>query len=1054
MSKRLKIVAGFLLLLIFSSTMITSATTAEDNLARTAHVGTTSVFSDQYEAKFAVDGVIPGEGSQGNDLGHAWCVRGETAQDTADFTLSWERPVEVSQVIYFGRTSWFLSECWKDWELYLDDQAEPVAAGTFAMKHGPQPVTFPKTTVRRIRLRFLNSYGGPNPGAAEIMVFAEPRTDAQIKKLLAQQGPDYEGQPAPEKLQNLLQKQLAAFPDDEKLKKATRQLADWRKNSRDHDYDDEDTYHAIKKSVFLHDVDQIVVIKRHEIEASHVYTYHYEGFRAGGGLYRVDVNNPDAEPVELVATPTGQILDLDVSHDGKTVLFSWRKAEAEPYHLWTIQVDGTGLTQLTDGPWHDYNACWLPDGDIAFLSSRSPQFAYCWHAPVGILFRMAPDGSRLVQLSANYLNDFTPSVLTDGRIIYTRWEYVDRPAIPIQSLWTIHPDGRNLQTYFGNRVLSPATFMEARQIPDTTKVVCTMTGHNGPTRGAIAVLDRNLGLNEQAAIENITPDVEVPRVDEGHGNFWTSKQYSTPYPLDQDRLLVSAQGPLLVRTFATDPKTGPECQAVVLPAPENGMQYLCAQPVRPRTVPPMLAGPDADSTQPATIFLKDVYEGLGPDVERGEVAAIRIVREMQKTVRIDPEYRAFGFQFPVISCGATYAGKMFLGDIPVDDDGSAYFYVGSGMTRNAGNYGRWADNIQDKDRPALSPATGPIYFLALDHEGRAIQRMRSFTHLMPGEQQTCVGCHDNRRRSPGTIGHLGDAVTQQEPMTPKLPDWARPDADRAAFAPGFDYIRTIQPIWDRYCIECHNSQNTPNKVDLSGDYTEYFNVSYDVLASENQGPKGSPYVSWIPTYNGQEQNILNIEPKAWGSYQSRLAELVRNGHPDADGVKRFDMDDESLRKVYAWIDLNVPYYASSETAYPEALGSRRMYPQDLDTVLNDVGERRCAECHEKGNVERRNWVRRTQNQSLYPGEMDEGIVPRRTWTRITEPEKNPFLLAPLAKDAGGTGQCGQAVFADTNDPDYQAILQTFTPIRQTLATTPRLDMPNGTPAPDVCRITH
>ncbi len=56
-------------------------------------------------------------------------------------------------------------------------------------------------------------------------------------------------------------------------------------------------------------------------------------------------------------------------------------------------------------------------------------------------------------------------MLDDGRIIYTRWEYVDRPAIPIQSLWTINPDGTGLAGYFGNRVLSPGTFMEARHDP-------------------------------------------------------------------------------------------------------------------------------------------------------------------------------------------------------------------------------------------------------------------------------------------------------------------------------------------------------------------------------------------------------------------------------------------------------------------------------------------------------------------------------------------------------------------------------------------------------------
>lgn len=1025
---------------------------ANENLARNANVQASSEYSEQYLAKFAVDGVVPGEESR-EDLSRAWCVDGATAKDRAEFILSWDEPVTVSQILYFGRTSWFLNECWKDWEVYLDNQSEPVAQGEFEMRHGAQPITFPKTSVRKIRLRFLSSYGGLNPGAAEIMVFAEPQTKSQLDKYGYASGPIYESAPDPEKLKSLIEKQKLRHLEkqpffDELSHKATI----WNANSSNA----EEEFRQLVKDVLLHDVDQIVVIKRYEIEASHVYTYHYEGFRPGGGLYRFDLKNPDHEPVELVATPTGQILDLDLSYDGKTILFSWRKTESEPYHLWTIQVDGTGLKQLTDGPWHDYNPCWLPDGDIAFLSSRSPQFAYCWHAPVGILYRMGADGSRLAQLSENYLNDFTPSVLADGRIIYSRWEYVDRPAIPIQSLWTIHPDGKNLQVYFGNRVLSPGTFMEARQIPDTTKVVCTMTGHNGPTRGAIGVLDRSLGLNEQEAIENITPEVHVPKVNEGDGNFWSSKQYSNPYPLDQDRFLVSARGPLVVRTFATDPQLGPDCQTVVLPAPRGKLQYLCAQPVKPRTVPMKLAGPELDEMQPATIVLDNVYEGLEPDVQQGEVAAIRIVREMQKTVRIDPNFRAFGFQFPVISCGATYAGKMVLGDVPVNDDGSACFYVGAGTTRKATDYGDWAKNVSVNDRPVFTPTTGPIYFIALDHEGRAIQRMRSFTHLMPGEQQTCIGCHENRHHSPGTLRPMNHSV-KREPVTPKLPQWAnieQLDPERASYAPGFDYVRTIQPIWDRYCVDCHNAHEAPNRVDLSGDYTEYFNVSYDVLVSENQGTKGSPYVNWIPTYNGQEQNILNIAPKVWGSYQSRLAQLVREGHLDTQGNKRFEMDDESKRKIYAWIDLNVPYYASSETAYPELLGSRRMYPEKLDAVLLDVGARRCAECHENGNTTRRDWIHRTQNQTLYTGEMEPGIIPRRTWTRITEPAKNLFLLAPLAKEAGGTEQCGKVIFADKNDPDYQTILKTFTPIRQMLMEKPRIDMPGGKPAQDVCRITH
>ncbi|MDR0704422.1 MAG: hypothetical protein LBF88_05475 [Planctomycetaceae bacterium] len=1002
------LVSCFLLLGIGS---LFAENVAAENMAPAATVSASSEYNANYAAKFVADGVIPEQGSRSADLNHSWCVNNEIAKNYCELILQWTQPIDVAEIVYWGRTSFFVNECWKDYQVFLDNQTTPVAGGTFQMKHGAQQITIPKQKTQKIRLVFKNSYGGPNPGAAEIMVFSNPLTQKELRKL--------NGNSAPELLVDL---------DEKTSEYLTRGLK------------------------------QFLVIKRFEIKSSHVYTYHYEGFRAGGGLYVFDCDelkkNPDAAGKLLVPSPEGQILDADLSYNGKTILFSWRRKQSEPYHLWTINIDGTDLKQLTRGAWHDYNACWLPDGDIAFLTSRSPQFAYCWNAPVGILHRMKPDGSQLIQLSANYLNDFTPSVIDDGRIIYSRWEYVDKPAIPIQSLWTIHPDGTQLQVYYGNRVLSPATFMEARQIPDSQKIVCTLTGHNGPTYGAIGIIDRQNGINEQEAIQNITPEIPIERVDKGDGNRWAVQIYSSPYPIDAERFLASARGPLLVRTFDLDPKTNrPSAVATVLPKPSDGMQYFNAIPIRSRKLPTILASRIPESNQPdyATITVQDIYRGLGSHVKRGEVAAIRIVREMQKTVRIEPNLRSFGFQFPVISCGATYAGKMILGDVPVAEDGSATFLIGKGVTRSSESYDSYIPSQDKRDFPQVVSATGPVYFIALDKEGRAIQRMRSFTHFMPGEEQTCVGCHESRLSTPVVTTKLPQSLTSK-PVKPVLPKWAEVSEDRAAFSPGFDYVRVVQPVWNRYCVECHNPKDAPKGIDLSGGFTDYFNVSYDVLASEKQGKNGSPYISWIPTYNGDEQNILRVEPKEWGAYQSPLAELIRKGHPDESGKKRFEMDDESRRKVYAWIDLNVPYYASSETSHPNLLGCRRIYPPNLDTVLNEVAVRRCANCHSDGNVDRLNWTRRTQNRHQFPQENSRGIVPRRTWVRITEPELNPFLLAPLAKSSGGTERCG-IIFADKNDPDYQKILNTFQPITQSLNHQPRIDMPNSKPAPNVCRLT-
>ncbi|MCP4784860.1 MAG: hypothetical protein GY903_21900 [Fuerstiella sp.] len=972
-----------------------------ENVALRAKVTASSEYSQRYLARFAIDGKLPSSGGS-SDLDQAWCVNGGVSRSGAQFTLEWDEPVTVAEILYYARTAWFANECWKDYEVYLDEATEPAATGTLSIVHGPQRIAIPTSTVRKLTLRFVSSFGGHNPGASEIQVFAARCSRRQVNGLAQAAAVAAGGSYVATKdeadaaaLQSLIMKMILAKGDDYPQGVTHRQRLASLVEARDAveassgDSSDatlekiEDDLAALQRDVLLYDVDRLVVIKRHEINASHVYTYHYEGFRAGGGLYVISPHRPQDEPLELAASPDGQILDCDLSQDGRVVLFSWRQREDEGYHLWTINIDGTNLRQITDGDWHDYNACWLPDGDIAFLTTRSPQFAYCWHAPVGVLHRMKADGSDLRQLSANYLNDFTPQVLDDGRIIYTRWEYVDRPAIPIQSLWTINPDGTGLSGYFGNRVLSPGTFMEARQLPGSQKIICTMTGHNGPTRGAIGVIDRSQGMNAQAAIENITPDVSIPAVNAGNGNTSGSKPYSCPMPLDDTRFLVSAQGPVLVRTLEGG------CRATALAAPGDGMQYFSAQPVRQRAQTPIIPSAISSDSEPfATIFLQDIYDGLEPQVKRGEITRIRLVRDMKKAVRIDPKLRAFGFQFPVISCGATYAAKDVIGEVPIETDGSAYFRV---------------------------PAGTNISFMALDAEGRAVQRMRSFTHLMPGEVQGCVGCHEHRNQAP----LRGRPVAyDQPPRDLEPPEWG---------AGGFDYTKVVQPVLDRHCSTCHNPVDSPGGVDLTGGKTDFFSVSYDVLARENQGRRGSPYVNWIPTYNGHEANILEIDPKTWGSPRSVLADLILSGHPDDDGKPRVKMDDAGIRRILAWIDLNVPYYGTSETAYPDSIGCRQLYPAKLDSVLADVARRRCAECHAK----------------------EKGI--RREWIRITQPELNPFLLAPLSRLVGGSQKCSAAVFQTKDDADYQAILATFKQIEAQLQTTPRIDMPGGVPAPEVCR---
>lgn len=750
-------------------------------------------------------------------------------------------------------------------------------------------------------------------------------------------------------------------------------------------------------------VQKVLLIQRNALDPSHVYTYHQENLKPGGGLW-VWKMNEKGEPVisRIVDSEKGIIMDANLHYDGNTVLFSWKRTMDDFFQLYTVDIDGKNLKKVTENPSNNFNACWVPDGGIVFLSDRKPAFAYCWKTTTPILWRCEADGSRPKRISSNYLNDFTPSIMEDGRILFSRWEYVDRPGIPIQSLWSILPDGTMLTGVFGNRVLCPATFMDARAIPKSdNKIICVMTSHNGPCRGAIGIINTAFGSNAQKGITNLTPEINIGEVDKTDGN-WIRGPYENPYPIDDKWFLVSKAGRIELRDYE-----GKNKFLVQQPA---GLGFYSPQPVRerkkerliPSTLPP---DEPREGQKWATIYMQNVYIGLEGYVKQGEIEKLAIVQDMEKPLGIDPSKRAFGFQFPVVSAGATFAPKKVWGYAKVEKDGSAHFKV---------------------------PAEVPVYFLPLDREGRAVQRMRTFTHLMPGEKQGCIGCHDDRNTLNIKLEKRSMASLREvEELTP--PPWG---------VGGFHYPKDIQPVWDKNCVTCHNADKPSGGVELTGDKTDFFNVSYDVLVrkgsdsepymDDTYGRYGefrySPYTRWAPSYNGQESTVLLIKPGEWGALASKLAYLVRDGHKDMKGNARISLSDAEKRIVYAWIDLNVPYYQTSNANYKERTGCRHLVTKEMYAVFEDISNRRCVSCHTQ------KW---NNNMATYPNNF---------FIRMDYPERNPVMRAPLAKEHGGTQKCGAAVFKDKNDPDYQALLKCFDKVQEELKTRPRMDMILADPA--------
>ena len=443
-------------------------------------------------------------------------------------------------------------------------------------------------------------------------------------------------------------------------------------------------------------------------------------------------------------------------------------------------------------------------------------------------------------------------------------------------------------------------------------------------------------MNAQAAIENITPDTPVPPVDKGNGNTDGSKLYSGPLPLDARRFLVSARGPILVRDLAGTCASrwrwlGP-ATACSTSAPRPSGRG-CGR----RSIPSRLPAGAAAHEPIATLYLQDVYAGLEPHVQRGEVKTIRVVRELQKTVRIDPSLRAFGFQFPVISCGATYAGKDVIGEVDVNPDGSAYFQVPSGV---------------------------PLYFMALD-AGRPGGAADAELHAPD------AGRSAGLRRLPripaairlcGTLAGLG--------LEPK---------QAAAAGVGQRRVRLLadRPAGARPALRPVPPPHRPDRtrIDLTGDKTDLFNVSYDVLARERQGGRGTSYVNWIPTYNGQEWNILQVHAEDVGlaAEQAGRRDPVRPSRRRRQAAGRAER-----RRAAADPGLDRPERAvlrhRARRRIPNAPGCRQMYPQGPGSGLGGRGQ--APLCRMPSRRQRS----RGANGRGSPN-----------------PQLNPFLLAPLAQ---------------------------------------------------------
>ncbi len=638
----------------------------------------------------------------------------------------------------------------------------------------------------------------------------------------------------------------------------------------------------------LANVGPLLFVKRVPSNFSHQLTQ-YSGMcaRPGGGVFVVDEPANSMQSRQLGALPAGSYQHPEVSWDGSRVLFAFCKADSAPtdrqsrqdrhYDLFEINADGSGLRKLTDGPFDDFSPRYLPNGKLLFLSTRRGGFHRCGRGPCPVytLAVAEADGSDPRVISFHETHEWDPAVLNDGRIIYTRWDYVDRNAVHYQQLWSTRPDGSDVRAFYGNNTFNPVGIWEARPIPGSNRVMATAGAHHAMTAGSIILLDVAQGVDGPRPITRLTPDALFPESEAAVQRWraptgvpsqptvpveqrrWPGHCYRTPYPLSESYFLAAYS----FNSLIGEPNANAANMFGVYLMDRFGNKELIYRdlnigslwptPLRARQRPPALASTLRETYKgEGTFFVQNVYESWPKLPQKETIEQLRILQVMLKTT---PHANT-----PRVGLANASPGKQVLGTVPVEPDGSAYF---------------------------RAPAGVPLLFQVLDKRGMAVQTMRSLTYLQPGEHATCIGCHQYRSRAPNI--RFSALARKRAPSTIAAgPDGSKP----------LSYPILVQPVLDKHCIKCHSGAKADGGVVLTGEPAGDFTASYNALAplvAFSQW-KGSPKANSEP----------QTRPDRFGARASKLTALLLNGH---EGV---ELADEDVRRLATWMDANGLFYGT------------------------------------------------------------------------------------------------------------------------------------------------
>ncbi len=535
-------------------------------------------------------------------------------------------------------------------------------------------------------------------------------------------------------------------------------------------------------------------------------------FDFGADLYFRDRASPSTEAVNVTGDMTQgmyAVRDVEISFDGSTILFAMRGPvdlniaiddENQPsWNIWEYDIASAVLrrviaSDLTAEIGHDVAPHYLPDGRILFTSTRQarskailldegkPQYEAQDeddNEPAFLLHVMNDDGTGIEQVSFNQSHDFDPSVLSNGQVVFSRWD--NAPGNNAVNIYRMNPDGSALELLYGKESHDTGTngetiqFMQPRELEDGRVMALIRPFTDTSGGGDLIVIDTptyventqptkdNVGMTGPAqiaaTINQVSTEAGVPSpggrfssvypIQDGTGRLMVSwsqcrltdipdplaDPLTAPppvfYPCTAENLLnpLYEEADPIYGIWMYDPRD--DTMAPVVP-PEDGFIFTEVVSADPRATPPVILDsvndfamdPDLASESAGVISIRSVY-----DFDGGAVADINALADPAvstadarpaRFLRIVkpvsmPDDDTLDFDNTAFGVSAAQGMREILGYVPIEPDGSVIVKV---------------------------PANVALAVSVVDANGRRITpRHQNWMQVRPGQLLECNGCH-------------------------------------------------------------------------------------------------------------------------------------------------------------------------------------------------------------------------------------------------------------------------------------------------------------------------